>query len=172
MLRNVEMARTVHDLAKEYGMGTKELVALLDRAGVNGKRSRSSLNDKEVELVGRTLAAERKPDVTIGRERVITGVSGQTVVERRVGKNVIRRRRKTPSPPSEPVEALEPIESVPLESGPPVSLDASLPVEGEEVLVLEVPEVAGTPPPIPDLPKEEVPLSEEDVTQEEPVANW
>ncbi len=98
--------KRVRELAKEWNLDTKDLVAKLEKAGIHGKRSQSSLTEAEVERVQAALAAEEKPSVVVGDERVMHGTEGQTVVERRVGTHVIRRRttRVEPTPmPSPPL---------------------------------------------------------------------
>ncbi len=41
----------VHELAKEIDMESKDLIALLEEAGIEGKKAASSLEDDQVELV-------------------------------------------------------------------------------------------------------------------------
>src|SRR5579862_148839 len=84
--------KRIHELAKELGWDAKDVVLKLDKVGIHGKRVQSSLTDEEVDRLRAALAAEEKPTVTVGGERVVTGVEGETVVERRVKSNVIRRR--------------------------------------------------------------------------------
>jgi hypothetical protein len=92
------MARTrVHELARQWEIDTKDLLAGLERIGIRGRRSQSSLTDEEVEQASRDLKPGDKPSVTIGEERVLTAETGQQVVERRVGTKVIRRRAAAPS---------------------------------------------------------------------------
>jgi translation initiation factor IF-2 len=84
--------KRIHELAKELGLDAKDLVAKLEKAGLHNKRVQSALTDEEVDRLKAVVAAEEKPTVTVGGERVVTGVEGETVVERRVKSNVIRRR--------------------------------------------------------------------------------
>lgn len=95
--------KRIHELSKEWGIDTKELIAKLDKLGVHGKRSQSSLTDEEMERLHAEVAGEAKPSVAVGDERVVEGIEGQTVVERRVRTNVIRRRTTR----IEPVPSLE-----------------------------------------------------------------
>lgn len=97
------MARRVHELAKEWGVETRDLIARLDRIGIRGRRSQSSLSEEEVERATTALGLGERPNVAIGQERVITDTTGQRVVERRVGTKVIRRRASAPTAP--PAEA-------------------------------------------------------------------
>ena len=110
------MARKrLHELSKEWNVDAKDLVAKLEKHGVHGKRSQSSLTDEEVELLRADVGAEEKPSVSVGDERIVEGIEGQTVVERRVRTNVIRRRttRVEPVPMQETgfSEAIEPLTS-------------------------------------------------------------
>src|ERR1043166_9362926 len=84
--------KRIHELSKEWGVDVKDLVAKLDKIGVHNKRSQSSLTDDEVERLHAEVAIEEKPSIAVGDERVVTGTEGQTMVERRVRTNVIRRR--------------------------------------------------------------------------------
>ena len=124
----------VHLLAKELGIETKDLIAQLDKLGMRGRKAQSAMEDDEVARVRAALVALEKPQVHIGEEKVIARVvkteeEGQgtvelheTVVERRVRTNVIRRRTSrvemaapegtevTPvAPPAAPEEIPEPI---------------------------------------------------------------
>ncbi len=110
------MARKrIHELSRELGVEVKDLVAKLEKLGLHGKRSQSSLTDEEVERLRAELGAEEKPAVTVGDERVVEGIEGQTVVERRVRTNVIRRRTTRVEPvPSLLESASESAEPLPL----------------------------------------------------------
>jgi len=61
----------VHLLAKELGMETKELIAHLDKLGIRGRKAQSSLDDEEVSQVRGALAAQEKPQVHVGEEKVV-----------------------------------------------------------------------------------------------------
>jgi len=95
----------VHLLAKELGIETKDLIAQLDKMGLRGRKAQSSLEDEEVGRIRAVLAGPEKPQVHVGEEKVVADrvVKGEdestgeiqareTVVERRVRANVIRRR--------------------------------------------------------------------------------
>jgi len=95
----------VHLLAKELEIETKDLIVQLDRLGIRGRKAQSALEDDEVARVRAALAAQEKPQVHVGEEKIVadrmvkTDDEGQrgteaheTVVERRVRANVIRRR--------------------------------------------------------------------------------
>src|SRR5918998_3305312 len=95
----------VHLLAKELGIETKDLLAQLDRMGLRGRKAQSSLEDDEVSRVRTALAAQERPHVHVGEEKVVADrvvtaddqslgeiQARETIVERRVRANVIRRR--------------------------------------------------------------------------------
>ena len=98
----------VHQLAKQLEMEPKDLIVLLDKIRVRGKKPQSSLDESEIEAVKAAIAAAEKPKVTVGEERVVVDrtitaedqdmgevQAHEKVVERRVQTNVIRRRRRT-----------------------------------------------------------------------------
>src|SRR5919112_5975921 len=108
----------VHLLAKELEMETKDLVAQLERLGIRGRRAQSSLEDEEVTRVRAALAAQEKPHVHVGEEKVVADrvvtaddqslseiQARETIVERRVRANVIRRRTSRVEVPTEAHEA-------------------------------------------------------------------
>ncbi|HWO41882.1 MAG TPA: translation initiation factor IF-2 [Candidatus Eisenbacteria bacterium] len=95
----------VHLLAKELGVDTKEFLVQLEKLGLKGRKAQSSLEDEEVARIRAALAGPQKPQVHIGEEKVVADrvvraedetagevQARETVVERRVGANVIRRR--------------------------------------------------------------------------------
>ncbi|MGH7873440.1 MAG: translation initiation factor IF-2 N-terminal domain-containing protein, partial [Candidatus Binatia bacterium] len=95
----------VHLLAKELGVETKDLIAQLDKLGMRGRKAQSAMEDDEVARVRAALALQEKPQVHVGEEKVVADrvvktedethsalEARETVVERRVRTNVIRRR--------------------------------------------------------------------------------
>ncbi|HMF51854.1 MAG TPA: translation initiation factor IF-2 [Candidatus Saccharimonadales bacterium] len=95
----------VHLLAKELGIETKDLIAQLDKLGMRGRKAQSAMEDDEVARVRAALALQEKPQVHVGEEKVVADrvvktedeshsalEARETVVERRVRTNVIRRR--------------------------------------------------------------------------------
>jgi translation initiation factor IF-2 len=94
----------VHLLAKELEIETKDLIAQLDKLGMRGRKAQSALEDDEVARVRAALAAPEKPQVHVGEEKIVADrlvksedeadgtEARETVVERRVRANVIRRR--------------------------------------------------------------------------------
>ena len=95
----------VHLLAKELGVETKDIIAQLDKLGMRGRKAQSALEDDEVARVRSALVAQERPQVHVGEEKIVAdrvvkteeeGEGGaearETVIERRVRANVIRRR--------------------------------------------------------------------------------
>ena len=106
------MARArVYELARKWELDSNELLASLEKIGVRGKRSQSSLSEEEVRQLSEERNLGPRPSVTIGEERVVTRGTGPSMVERRVGVKVIRRRAAAPEPSldSFPIEPLEPL---------------------------------------------------------------
>src|SRR5947208_10906779 len=166
----------VHLLAKELGMETKDLVAQLDKLGMRGRKAQSSLEDDEVARVRAALASQEKPQVHVGKEKVVADrvvkaedeslgdiEARETIVERRVRANVIRRRTSrvevpqaekqrseaevSKAPVAEPQPSVErpevtraPVEEVPAQGAPEVE------TPGEEPLAAEAePQETSTP---------------------------
>src|SRR5438105_13684265 len=92
--------RRIHELAKEWGVDTPVLIAKLEKLGVRNKRSQSSLTDDEVERAKAEFTVEEKPTIVVGGERTVQGAEGQTLVERRVTTQVIRRRATARTEPA------------------------------------------------------------------------
>ena len=61
----------VHLLAKELGIETKDLIAQLDRLGLRGRKAQSALEDDEVARVRNALAAQERPQVHVGEEKIV-----------------------------------------------------------------------------------------------------
>src|ERR671915_473881 len=122
----------VHLLAKELEIETKDLIAQLDKLGMRGRKAQSSLEDDEVARLRAALAALEKPQVHVGEEKVVADrvvtagdenlevQARETIVERRVRANVIRRRtsRVEVSPPEAPT--LMEVKPAPEEAPPEV----------------------------------------------------
>jgi len=151
------MAKTrVSVLAKELGLELKDLTAHLDKLGIRGKKSQSTLEDDEVARVKAALAAPARPQVVVGKEKVVAdrvvtteeAQAHETVVERRVRTNVIRRRTNrtevvSVQPPAEAKpEAMEtppPSEDIPAEPDQTVQAPESEPVPEIDQPIEEIP---------------------------------
>ena len=130
----------VHLLAKELGVEAKDVIAQLDKLGMRGRKAQSSLEDDEAARVRAALAAVEKPQVHVGEEkvvadRVVTAAgeslgeiqARETIVERRVRANVIRRRTSRIEVPQP--EALAPMEVKPSVEEQAPGLIETAPVE-------------------------------------------
>src|ERR671918_1636485 len=127
----------VHLLAKELGIETKDLIAQLDKLGIRGRKAQSSLEDDEVARARVALAVQERPQVHVGEEKVIADrvvkaeddnlrevQARETIVERRVRANVIRRRTSRVEVPQ--AEGPQPMESQkPAEEAPPAVVEAA-----------------------------------------------
>ncbi len=156
----------VHELAKELNMNNKDLIDRIVKLGIQVKNHMSTLTDSAVQKI-RQQFAEQRPE---------------TVEEKRIGRGVIRRRKKMseetgapvggptpeeavpslyaePEMPPPPVEtpsaeiAAEPEIVAPPAPKAPVAEELSLPpVEEQEPVIMEIPDVE--PLPEPSLPHE------------------
>ena len=100
------MAKRIHELAKEWGLPSKELLARIEELGITGKRSQSSLADADLARVQAAVGRGTEASIRVGEERVVGErvvterdadgevTTRERVVEARVRTNVIRRRRK------------------------------------------------------------------------------
>lgn len=156
----------VHQLAKELGIEPKEFITRLDKLGIRGKKSQSSLDGPEETRIRSTLMVAKKLQVQVGEERVMADrvVIGQDeilgeiqarekVVELRVRANVIRRRTSrvdvipvSSSPKEEPPQKSSepPAPAIPLskEAGPPaIASEEATPVEVKPEETVPLPSV-------------------------------
>src|SRR5437867_2223306 len=90
-MKGMAAKKRVSDYAKEWGVDTKEIVTKFEKLGMRGRKAQSAVTEEEAERVHEELGLATKPTISVGGERVVEG-AGQTMVERRVGTNVIRRR--------------------------------------------------------------------------------
>src|SRR6185503_12023294 len=100
------MSRRIHELAKEWSVSPKDLLAGAEKLGIRGKKAQSSLTDEEVQEVREALGLVPRASVTLGTERVVAervtterDTSAEQMVtareqttETRLRANVIRRR--------------------------------------------------------------------------------
>lgn len=147
--------KRVHELAKELGMDTRQLLARLEELGIHGKKAQSTLTDQEIALVQpKDSHSDAQPVVGQERlvaERVVTEVdqtdhvitAREEIRDTRISSTIIRRRA---------TRTVLPDEESPL--------DTSLSQEGETETVL-------TAPPEPFVSPETVPF---ELPPVEPVA--
>jgi translation initiation factor IF-2 len=163
----------VHLLAKELGIETKDLIAQLDKLGIRGRKAQSSLEDDEVTRLRAALAGQEKPQVHVGEEKVVADrvvtaedenlgeiQARETVVERRVRANVIRRRTSR-------------VEVVPQETEKPETEVEAEPAKAPTPAVEETSTAVPLPEEFLDQPGLDIEISEPlagDAFQEEPTA--
>src|SRR6185369_15305961 len=147
----MKMGKTrVHLLAKELGIETKDLIAQLDKLGMRGRKAQSALEDDEVARVRTALAVHEKPQVHVGEEKVVADrvvktedeshgevQARETIVERRVGVGVIRRRTKREEVAQPEVAA----ESAPVHEEIPAEPAHEAAAESLDISAESVPEV-------------------------------
>ncbi len=157
----------VHQLAKELGVETKEVITRLEKMGTRGKKAQSAIEETEVAKIRTALMAAERPQVVVGEERVVADrvvaqedeVVGEIkthekIVERRVRSNVIRRRTSREEiVPEAPPPTVEPPKVSVEEEAQPANAPATrpLPEEAEHPAIQkeEAPsEKAGSPEPI------------------------
>src|SRR5207249_200322 len=100
------MTKRIHELAKDWGIAPKDLLTGIEKVGIRGKRSQSSLTDEEIQRVRETLGLNPRPAVSLGTERVVAErlvterdagadqlvTAREQTTETRLKANVIRRR--------------------------------------------------------------------------------
>jgi len=175
------MSKRIHELAKEWNVQPKDLLAGLEKLGIRGKRSQSSLSDDEVQRVREALGLAPRPGIPLGTERVVServvrerNAGGDQIVtareqttETRLRANVIRRRtarevlkrEEAPSSglgdggPGEVPPALD-VEAVPpaLSEEPTVPEAEILPPPAEETEPAAPPPSVAAPEPAPERP--------------------
>ncbi len=140
--------KRIHELAKDWDVPVKDVLAKIEKLGIRNKKSQSSLTDEQIPRVREALGLRDKAAVAIGTERVVSELAGQQVVENRVGTNVIRRRTKQVEPTKREEVVAEPLPDV----APPLA-PMEVPVfEASPVEFVEPVEPAPVSIPEPSLP--------------------
>ena len=166
------MSKRIHELAKEWGQSTKDVLACADRLGMRGKRSQSSFTDEEALRIRQALGLVPKSDgLAIGKERIVAErvvtsleegaenmvTAREKTTETRLGSNVIRRRtarqvlRREQALPSAADAASESDDLPPLafDEGVPPPPPEFVPPAMPPELPPELPSAAEPPPPSP-----------------------
>jgi translation initiation factor IF-2 len=148
------MAKRIHELAKEWDVTPKDLLACAERIGLRGRKSQSTVTDEEAVRLREALGLTPRPTVAVGAERVVaervvtqrdTGAdelvtAREQTTETRLKANVIRRRtarevlKREELPPTPPTA-----EAVPDDIPPSLDFDAAPPPS--------IPEPPPPPPP-------------------------
>src|SRR5437773_4460778 len=135
------MSRRIHELAREWGVQPKDLLATLEKVGIRGKRSQSSLADDEVQRVRDVLGLGARPKVVVGTERVVAErvvterdaggdhlvTAREQTTETRLRANVNRRRTAREVLKSEDLPPPSSTDSASSEVPPALDLEASVP---------------------------------------------
>ena len=151
--------KRIHELAKDWNIPTKDVLARIERLGIRNKKSQSSLSDEQIAIVREALGLRDKATVTIGTERVVSErvvtekdaaeeqivTSREQVVENRVRANVIRRRTTR-------VEVLKREDIPAAPAVPPATAVEAVPIDAfasDFGVTVEVPVFAAEPPTAP-----------------------
>ncbi len=165
--------KRIHELAKEWGMDTRYLLAKLEELGIHGKKAQSTLTDEEIAVVrpGAAPATADTSALVLGEEkivgeRMVTEMDEQSthvvtareeIRESRVRPNVIRRRTtrvEVASTEEAPLPAEAPQEFTAIMPEDPFAAPAPLPFELPvddiasaipEVIIPEFPVASMTP---------------------------
>ena len=149
--------KRISEWAKEWGIDSKEILARLEKQGIHSRKPQSAMTEDEAARVHADLGLTEKPAVSVGEERVVEEV-GQTVVERRVRANVIRRRTTKHEEELEPPLAPPIPPPVDLLSSSVESLEAFVPASPSQVAVEPLTgSAAEVRPPLPPLGHFETP---------------
>lgn len=138
--------KRIHELAKEWGVETRQVLTQLEAQGIHGKRAQSTLSEQEADAVQQALQAPAAPPLVLGEEkivaeRVVTELDQQKehavtareeIRENRIRPDVIRRRKRVAvlvddsaaGSDSAPVAFSAPTVEEPLPTFAPVAFDA------------------------------------------------
>lgn len=95
----------VHELAKELGVGNKEVISAAKDAGVLLKTSSNSLDADTAEKIRKRLSSKTpKPDTKPANEVKVFESGGEETTERRSSAGVTRRRKKKEKPSAQKPE--------------------------------------------------------------------
>ena len=138
--------KRIHELAKEWGVETRQVLTQLEAQGIHGKRAQSTLSEQEADAVQQALQSPAAPPLVLGEEkivaeRVVTELDQQKehavtareeIRENRIRPDVIRRRKRVEvlvddsaaGSESAPVAFAAPTVEEPLPTFAPVAFDA------------------------------------------------
>ena len=100
--------KRIHELAKEWGVGTQQVLTQLEAQGIHRKKAQSMLSEQEADAVHQAIQPPTAPSLVLGEEkvvaeRVVTELDQQKehvvtareeIRENRIRPNVIRRRKR------------------------------------------------------------------------------
>ncbi len=172
--------KRIHELAKEWGMDTTQVISKLEEAGVHGKKAQSALTESEIALIRPGAIPQEAPSLVLGEEklvqqRVVTEMdqgsdhlvtAREEVRETRVRADIIRRRATR-----EVLHEEEPVMPESQASEPQAILPSvEEPFSVPQPLAFELPFEESTP--LPELPTEfSMPVSAELEIEPPPVTS-
>src|SRR5438477_7896521 len=156
--------KRIHELAKDWGVDTRQVLTRLEEQGIHGKKAQSTLTDHETALVRPGAVSQAAPSLVLGEEKLVHErvatemdqksdhlvTAREEVRERRISNAVIRRRTTRVSeeeapasqPPGEP-QFTSPALDEPFAAPLPLAFD--LPIEPAPVVPV-IPGEEGVPP--------------------------
>jgi translation initiation factor IF-2 len=147
----------VYELARELNLENKALLEKMEEMGIEVKSHMSSLEETAIKQIKQSLFGTKAPK--------------ETVVDKRIKPNVIRRRRKVVQPPVEP-ETVEPeIAETPEVSAKEEIKESAPSEEKTEAKAVEIPEVHPEETAEPALPEAEETEKTDDTVPAAPTAS-
>ena len=61
--------KRVHELAKEWGVGTRQVLSQLESLKIHGRKAQSTLSEQEAESAHRGLLPQAAPALVLGEDR-------------------------------------------------------------------------------------------------------
>ena len=100
--------KRIHELAKKWGVETRQVLAQLESLNIPGKKAQSTLSKQEAESVQQALAPQSAPVLVLGEEKIVAErmvtdldhhseqvvIAREEIRENRIRPDVIRRRRR------------------------------------------------------------------------------
>ena len=65
------MSKRISEVAKEWGVPAKDVIARLEQMGITGRRAQSNIADDEIARVRVAMGLVQEPAVSVGGERVV-----------------------------------------------------------------------------------------------------
>ncbi|MFM8410022.1 MAG: translation initiation factor IF-2 N-terminal domain-containing protein, partial [Alphaproteobacteria bacterium] len=65
------MSKRISEVAKEWGVPAKDVLAKLEQLGVTGRRAQSNIADDEIARIRVEMGLVQEPTVSVGGERVV-----------------------------------------------------------------------------------------------------
>lgn len=108
----------VYELSKELGISNKEVIDIAKRIGISIRSHTSSISDEEANRIKERVKSKDSPQTLDGEEkkvkeevRVFRSETGEEVVERRRGRNVIIRKKRRQEQEEAETETVEEVKA-------------------------------------------------------------